>query len=138
MALVGIRIEGGLISPDLLDEIVRGEAQGQKARDFGLEAGVRLLDEISRAWNDALHYWSIFKGRQDRLPAGDPYGTTMTRQQWVSRLLDELLGYELTLLKTGPMINGQSYPISHRAGPGDIDPPVHVVGFKDRPGPARS
>jgi hypothetical protein len=130
MALVGVRIEGGLIAQELLDQVARGEAPGQATVDFGLEARARLLDEIARDWSDARDYWSVFKRRQERLSGSDPHGTTLTRQQWVGRLLDELFGYDLALLKSAPILNGHAYPISHRGGLGDTDPPVHVVGFK--------
>ena len=33
-----IRIEGGLLGPELLDQIVAGDVQGQKPEHFGLEA----------------------------------------------------------------------------------------------------
>ena len=33
-----VRIEGGLLSSDLLDELFAGELKGQKAADFGLDA----------------------------------------------------------------------------------------------------
>ena len=61
---VGIRSEGGLVPYDILDQIAREEGGfGQQAKDFGLAAGRRLTDEITRAWSDAQDYWHIFQRR---------------------------------------------------------------------------
>lgn len=67
-----IRIEGAILSPDILDRIE--EAPGQRPADFGLDSAVK--DEIARAWADAQGYWRIFQ----RKPKGDedspsPQGT---------------------------------------------------------------
>ena len=42
-----IRIEGGLLGPELLDQVVSGEVQGQKPEHFGLESRRNLTDEIA-------------------------------------------------------------------------------------------
>ena len=42
-----IRIEGGLLGPDVLEQLVSADLPGQKAADFGLEARRNLTDEIA-------------------------------------------------------------------------------------------
>ena len=132
MKYEAIRSEGGLISYDLLDQIARGETDGQKAPDFGLPKGRRLMDEISRVWSDAQHYWAIFKSRWDSLPDRDSYGTTLTRERWIIPLLSdsELFAYQLNLQPSGLERDGRNYPISHRGGKEQDSPPVHIEGFK--------
>lgn len=126
---IGIRSEGGLLPYDILDKIAREEdGFGQQAKNFGLPSGRRLTDEISRAWSDAQDYWHIFQRRSENLPE-DETGTTLTRK-WVSDLLNELLGYELTYQPTGAVVGGRNYQISHRAGQGEQSPPVHIEGFR--------
>lgn len=126
---IGIRSEGGLVPYDILDQIAREESGlGQQAKDFGLAAGRRLTDEITRAWSDAQDYWHIFQRRTEGLPEGET-GTTLTRK-WVTDLLNELLGYELTYHPAGAVIRGKTYPISHRAGTGEESPPIDIEGFK--------
>jgi hypothetical protein len=126
---IGIRSEGGLIPYDILEKIAREEEGfGQQAKSFGLPSGRRLTDEISRAWSDAQDYWHIFQRRSENLPE-DETGTTLTRK-WVSDLLNELLGYDLTYQPTGAVVGGKNYPISHRAGDGEQSPPVHIEGFR--------
>ena len=132
MRYEAIRSEGGLISYDVLDQIASGEMEGQKAADFGLPKGRRLADEISRAWSDTLHFWAIFTSRCDSLSDRDPYGTTLTRERWITPLLSdpELLAYELNLQPSGVEKEGRNYPISHRGGKEEDSPPVHIEGFK--------
>jgi hypothetical protein len=138
MPYVAIHSEGGLIPGDILDQIAQESLPGQKAADFGLEKGRRLSEEISRAWSDAQDYWHIFDRRSADLPEGET-GTTLTRERWVVRLFNDLLGYALTFQAAGTVVEGRTYPISHRAGPSDESPPVHIEGFRvdlDRRPPA--
>jgi hypothetical protein len=127
---VGVRSEGGLVPYDILDQIAREESGlGQQAKDFGLAAGRRLTDEITRAWSDAQEYWNIFRRRSASLPENES-GATLTRKWVVTDLLSDLLGYELTLQPAGAVISGKTYPISHRAGAGEESPPIDVEGFR--------
>jgi len=126
---IGISSEGGLVPYDILDQIGREESGfGQQAKDFGLAVGRRLTDEITRAWSDAQDYWHIFERRSASLPEAET-GTTLTRK-WVADLLNELLGYELTLQPAGSVVGGKNYPISHRAGAGEESPPLDIEGFR--------
>jgi hypothetical protein len=84
-----IRIDGAILSPDILDRIE--EAPGQRPTDFGLDNPVK--DEIARAWADAQDYWRIFQRKLDA-PKVDSPATTETRQLWVQPLLG-LLGHQL-------------------------------------------
>ena len=59
MNFPSIRIEGAILSPDILDRIE--DAPGQKPSDFGLDASSKVKDEIARAWADAQDYWRIFQ-----------------------------------------------------------------------------
>jgi hypothetical protein len=69
---IGIRSEGGLVPYDILDQIAREESGlGQQAKDFGLAAGRRLTDEITRSWSDAQDYWHIFQRRSESLPESE-------------------------------------------------------------------
>lgn len=124
-----IRIEGAILSPDILDRIE--ELPGQKPADFGLESSARVKDEIARAWADAQDYWRIFQRKLDALKQDSP-ATTETRQQWVVPLLG-LLGYQLEHQARGVELNGKSYAISHRAL-NRAHAPVHIVGYREPAG----
>ena len=149
-----IRIEGGLLGPDLIDQLRAGELPGQKPADFTVRPpasppaktrargdrvreerpayGGRprpkrsLTDEVARAFADARSLWSVFQHRRERLPAGDT-GTSMTRASWVEPFLG-LLDYELTYNRRAYELGGLTFAISHRAGTPEDAPPVHIVG----------
>ncbi|MEI7899631.1 MAG: DNA methyltransferase [bacterium] len=137
MNFPSIRIEGAILSPDILDRIE--DAPGQKPADFGLDASSKVKDEIARAWADAQDYWRIFQRKLSqpshalRPPSSDlrPL-TSETRQQWIVPLLG-LLGYQLEYQPKGAELNGKLYAISHRAV-NRAQTPVHIVGYRDPTG----
>lgn len=129
MSYPSIRIEGAIFSPDILDRLE--EAPGQRPADFNLDTGIKVKDEIARAWADAQDYWRIFQRKLDSLKPDSP-ATTETRQQWIVPLLG-LLGYQLEYQAKGVELNGKNYAISHRAiNRGNT--PVHVVGYRETAG----
>lgn len=124
-----IRIEGAILSPDILDRIE--ELPGQKPRDFGIDSGIKVKDEIARAWADAQDYWRIFHRKVDTLKPDAP-ATTETRQQWIVPLLG-LLGYQLEYQPRGTELNGKLYKISFRAT-NRAQAPVEIVGYREPAG----
>jgi len=123
-----VRLEGSLLSAEILDQIAQGEAPGQCAGDFGLDKGRRLTDEIHRAWSDARAFWDTFQRLLARLPEDAP-ATSDTRERWLIPLL-RVLGYELSYQPRASLVGGQTFAISHRAGKDEASPPVHIVGCR--------
>lgn len=121
-----IRIEGAILSPDLLDRIE--EAPGQRPADFGLDANAKVKDEILRAWADAQDYWRIFQRKLDGQRPDSP-ATTETRNLWMVPLLG-LLGYQLDYQQKGAELNGKTYPLSHRTA-NRAHTPVHIIGYRE-------
>src|ERR1035441_10639219 len=105
-----IRIEGAILSPDILGRIE--DLPGQKPADFGLDSSIKVKDEIVRAWADAQDYWRIFQRKLETLKPDSP-ATSETRQQWVVPLL-ALLGYQIEFQARAAQLNGKLYAISHR------------------------
>jgi hypothetical protein len=129
MIYPSIRIEGAILSPDVLDRL--DDLAGQRPADFGLEGTAKVKDEIARAWADAQDYWRIFQRKLESVRADSP-ATTETRQQWVLPLLG-LLGYQLDFQPKSAEANGKFYPLSHRVANrgGTV---VHVTGYRDPAG----
>jgi hypothetical protein len=123
-----LRVEGGLIAPELIDQIADGKASGQAPREFNLPDRFKMLDVVSQAWGDARTQWKIFCRRLHDTPSTET-GTTLTRNQWMTPLLG-ILDYNLTPQQRAAEIDGLTFAISHRAGDGDTAPPVHIVGAK--------
>ena len=125
----GIRIEGAILSPDILGHME--DQAGQKPADFGLDTGIKVKDEIARAWADAQDYWRIFQRKLDALRP-ESLATSETRQQWVVPLL-ALLGYQVEYHPRAAELNGKLYAISHRAT-NRAHAPVQIVGYRDPAG----
>lgn len=123
----GLRIEGGLISAEVLADIREEKVPGQRAVDFSCGTDQKLLDLVSAAWGDAQERWLIFQRQIGRLSEGDA-GTSITRA-WVGDLLS-YLGFDLVRLQHLIELDGRKYHISHRAGTDPNAPPVHIVGCR--------
>ncbi len=131
MTFPSIRLEGAILSADLLDSIEHGDKNGQKARDFGLDPTDKVKDEIASAWATAKALWTAYQAKLSNLREGAA-GTTETRNLFVIPLLT-ILGYapELTEAET---LHGKSYAISHRDNTRD-GLPIHIVGpYLSEPG----
>jgi len=125
-----IRIEGAILSPDILDGLY-DDTIGQRPADFGLNSGIKVKDEIARAWADAQDYWRIFQRKLDTLKADSP-ATTETRNLWMVPLLG-LLGYQLEYQAKAVELNGKTYAISHRVvNRGNT--PLHIIGYREAAG----
>ena len=132
-----IRIEGGLLGPELLDQVIAADVPGQKPADFGLEPKRNLTDEIAAAFADSRALWGVFQNRLAKLTPED-LATSVTRDNWGVPFLG-LLGYELTYNQRAHEVDGQTFAISHAAGPPTAPdtrpfPPVHIVGARQELG----
>lgn len=125
-----MRIEGAILSPDIVDRFDEGSL-GQRPSDFGLDSGTKVKDEIARAWADAQDYWRIFGRKLDSIKPDQP-ATSETRAAWIIPLLG-LLKYDIEFQKAGAEISGKIYAISHRViNRGNT--PLHIVGYNDPAG----
>lgn len=124
-----IRIEGAILSPDILSQIE--ELPGQKPSDFGLDSGTKVKDEIARAWADAQDYWRIFQRKLESVKTGSN-ATTETRNLWMVPLLG-LLRYDIEYQPRGTELNGRIYAISHRAT-NRAGASVQIIGYRDPAG----
>lgn len=121
-----LRIEGGFLAAEIIDDIAEGKAAGQKPRDFGFTDQTHLIDQISAAWSDARGFWQSFWRRAETPQEGET-GVSFTRAQWAIPLFN-VLGYDLTLQDRAAEVDGLTFAISHRADAAPGSPPVHVVG----------
>ena len=128
MIFPSVRIEGAILSGDILDAIERGEKSYQAAKDFGLDPTAKVKDEIAVAWAAARAYWTASQHKLERLREGAT-GTTETRNLWMTPFLG-LLGYQPELAGRGEVVQGKNFAISHRDRSRD-DFPIHVMGWND-------
>lgn len=121
-----IRIEGSLLSPDLLKRIVTSpeEVAGMNASDYNLASNERINEAINRSWNRLTTLWKAFQNAREQLPATD-LGTRLTRDRWLLPLFQEL-GYGRLTVAKAQEIEGKIYPISHTWQ----NTPIHLLGFR--------
>ena len=124
-----IRIEGAILSPDILGQVE--ELPGQRPSDFALDAGTRVKDEIARSWADAQDYWRIFQRKLETVREGSN-ATTETRNLWMVPLMG-LLRYDIEYQARGTELDGRIYAISHRAT-NQANTPVQIIGARDPAG----
>lgn len=124
-----IRIEGSILSPDIVDRL--DDLHGQRPSDFGIESPGKVKDEIARAWADAQDYWRIYQRKLEALRP-ESIATTETRNLWIVPLLG-LLGYQLEYQHQGIKLNDKNYPLSHRTLNRALAA-VHITGSRDSAG----
>ena len=124
-----IRVEGAILSPDILGQTE--ELPGQRPSDFALDAGTRVKDEIARSWADAQDYWRIFQRKLETVREGSN-ATTETRNLWIVPLMG-LLRYDTEYQARGTELDGRIYAISHRAT-NRANTPVQIIGARDPAG----
>ena len=129
MTYPSIRVEGAILTPDILGQIE--DLPGQNASDFGLDAGTRVKDEIARCWADAQDYWRIFQRKLETVKEGSN-ATTETRNLWMVPLMG-LLRYDIEYQARGTELDGRIYAISHRAT-NRANTPVQIIGARDPAG----
>ena len=129
MAYASIAVEGGMFPSDLLDRLATGDLGGQRASDFSLPRNQRLTTEIQAAFSGAHTHWDSF---QRRLLRSSVSRTTLTRQDWVPKLIEELGYQSLAILQGSIDAGGRSYSIYAKVDDDDEAPPFHIASI-DRP-----
>jgi len=125
-ASTSVRTEGGLLPADLLAKVAAGDRDvpGLAEADYGLAAGDRVREAITRSWNRLVGSWAALTAA--RVAAADEHEplTTPTRERWLLPLFEEL-GFGRLATARAVEIEGTAYPISHTRE----RVPIHLVGF---------
>jgi hypothetical protein len=123
-----VKTSGQLLPVDLLARIVDNDptVKGLSPEAYHLNAGERLNEAASRAWNSSLNNWKAFREASAKLSPSDQ-GTSLTRDKWLLPLFREL-GYGwLQANKRSIEIDGKAYPVSHQW---QSHVPIHLVSFR--------
>ncbi|WP_431991355.1 Eco57I restriction-modification methylase domain-containing protein [Streptomyces albogriseolus] len=126
-ASAAVRVEGGLLSADLLTKIRAGDPElpGSAPADYGLGRGVRIEDAASRKWNALRAAYTSFQEELRELDGkADP---TKATRVWLLTLLEELGYGRLAPRRGGIKLPGREpYQVSHQW----MDHlPVHLLGW---------
>lgn len=119
-----IRSEGALLPHDLLRRVQANDQSlpGLTPQAYHIPGGMRLNEAASRAWTALLGAWAAFQRERERLPTDDP-GTTITREQWLLQLFQEL-NFGRLPRQNAVTVGEKTYAISHHYG----HVPIHLVG----------
>ena len=129
MTFPSIRIEGAILSGDLLAKLDKGDFVGQRPADFGFDSQPKLKEEIVRAWTAAQAFYTAFQHKLEGVKEGAA-ATSETRNQWIIPLLG-LLGYgELEFQSQSEFVGDKPFRISHHLrSHGAFH--VHIVGARE-------
>ncbi|MER5485471.1 DNA methyltransferase [Streptomyces sp. NPDC002812] len=134
-ASTAVRIEGALLSADLINKIRFGDRElpGAAPADYGLPRGVKVEDAASRKWDYLKATYTTFREQLAELEklgdTADP--AKLTYKEWLSVLLDELgyAGRTTVPKRDGILVPGRDrgeYRVSHLW---QAHVPVHLVGW---------
>lgn len=128
MTFPSIRIEGTVLSADLIARLEPGDLKGQRSIDFGAVSHAALKDDIVRAWTHSQAYWRVFHDRLQALKESAT-GTTETRNFFLIPLFG-LLGYSDLEFSRPELVGDKSFPISHRLI-SHVGFAVHIVSARE-------
>jgi hypothetical protein len=124
-----IRIEGSIVSGELLAKLDSADTRGQRPADFGCDSQSKLKDEIVRAWTAGQAFYKAFQHKLEGVKEGNA-ATSETRNQWVIPLLG-LLGYaDLEFQAQAELVGDKPFRISHRLRSHGAFA-VHIVGARE-------
>lgn len=116
-----ITLEGGLISPAMLEKVVARQASDQTEEDYFVPKGLTVRDEMPRYFRIGQALWADFA-------AVDKPSTAHTIS-FIEKLLKDVFGFP-DLARTGTRtLEGHTYPVTLEALGGRI--PVIVVPPED-------
>ena len=122
-----VRTEGGLLPADLLAKVAAGDRDipGLSDADYGLAAGERAREAITRSWNRLVGGWAALEAVRVGADA-DAALTGATRERFLLPLFEEL-GFGRLAVARPVEIESTTYPVSHRWAD---RVPIHLVGFE--------
>jgi hypothetical protein len=112
--LDALRIEGGLLPAEFIQNLLELKADQQSAADYGIPPGLNLKDEIGRCWRIASALWADFKLRRDK-PGTKPDEVAL--KNWLIPLFTRVLGFDGWSATSGETIDDRRFPLTHKLGP---------------------
>lgn len=106
-----IKIEGGLLTSELLNKIRHYDLPGQSTAEYNVEEGLKLNDELGRYWRIAKSRWERYNELRQR---DDVEKHQLTVDDWLIPLLEKVLDYRVTKI-SGFHIGERTFPIDHSA-----------------------
>ncbi|MDD3448463.1 MAG: N-6 DNA methylase [Gammaproteobacteria bacterium] len=106
-----LRLEGGLFSAQHLARVAHEQAEHQREADYRIPAGLRIRDEIGRAFRIGQALWDSFSRQRER----SDIAPMEASRAFVTALLQQAFGFvDLAAVPTREVNQGR-FPIGHMA-----------------------
>ena len=112
-----MKIEGGILPPEFLQDVADLKAPHQDGADYGLSRSLAIKDELARYWRIGNDLYSRYAGHRLRTDL-DP--SVVGIKEWLVPLLRCLLGYDDLTASSRIDLNGQVFKLTHRACDGAV------------------
>lgn len=125
---LGVSIQGGLLPAEVLSRLAAGGADlgGLGSGDYHLAAHESVREAANRSWAYLTGVWAAYRAALAELPEAD-WATTLTRERWLSILLNELGYGRVPLTSAGGIhVGDKPFPISHQWE----HLPIHLLGAR--------
>jgi hypothetical protein len=124
LSFAAIEIVGGLLTPDVFNQIASPEGDAKTERDYGVPEGLDLRDEIARAYRMADRQWAGFDAAKD--------GNLSLPARFMPQFMEALFGFD----DIGPVgtarMGEREFPIGHAAREGRIPVVIAPVPGEDQ------
>lgn len=105
-----LRLEGSLFSAQHLARVAHEQAEHQREADYHVPAGLKLRDEIGRAYRIGQALWSAFAASRERAGAAES-----ASRQLVTAMLGQAFGFHDLASVPVQQANQRRFPIGHLA-----------------------
>ena len=107
-----LRIEGGILPPEFLQNIAALEAPRQTGADYGLSKSLALKEELARYWRIANDLYTRYS---ERCARQDLIARQVGVDEWLVPLLRSLLGYDDLTTSNSVTLGDQVFKLTHHA-----------------------
>ena len=112
-----LRIEGGILPPEFLQDIAALKAPRQAGTDYGLSKSLALKEELARYWRIGNDLYASYSERRVR---GDLTARRVGVDEWLAPLLRSLLGYDDLTTAESAALGDRVFKLTHRACGGAV------------------
>ena len=112
-----LKIEGGILPPEFLQDVADLEAPHQAGTDYGLSCSLAIKEELARYWRIGSDLYSRYAKRRPRADLGM---SMVGIEEWLVPFLRSLLGYDDLVAAGSTALDGQVFKLTHRACGGAV------------------
>ena len=122
-----LRIEGGILPPEFLQNIAALEAPKQTGTTYGLSKSLALKEELARYWRIANDLHTRYS---ERRPRRDLSASQVGVDEWLVPLLDTILGYDDLTASKSIALGDRHFKLTHRACSASVPLLLTTHGFE--------